>query len=219
MTLSIIQKITIAILPLLFAITLHEAAHGYIALLCGDKTAKLSGRLSLNPVNHLDIVGTLIVPIITLALGGILFGWAKPVPFYERNFKNPKRDVIFVALAGPLANLLMAVIWAGIARLTLTIAGSPQATGPLFAVNLMGQFGVMINLFIMLFNLLPIPPLDGSRILSALLSPRLAYRYERIAPYGIFILLGLIFMGALNYIIGIPYSFLQNMINSLFGLL
>jgi Zn-dependent protease len=219
MTLSIVQKITIAILPLLFAITLHEAAHGYMALLCGDKTAKLSGRLSLNPINHLDIVGTLIVPIISLALGGILFGWAKPVPVNERNLKNPKRDIILVALSGPTANLLMAFAWAAVTRLTLTLTGSPPTSGPFFALNLMGQFGIMINLFIMLFNLLPIPPLDGSRILSAILSPRLAYRYEKIAPYGIFILLALILVGALNYIIGVPYSFFQNMINSLFGLL
>jgi len=217
MELSIIQKITIAILPMLFAITLHEAAHGYAALLCGDKTAKYAGRLSLNPAKHLDLIGTIIVPILTLMLGGILFGWAKPVPFNTRHFKNPKRDIILVALAGPCANLLMACAWAAVARIALSI--DTTHTGVPFALGLMGHFGISINLFIMLFNLLPIPPLDGSKVLYCLLSPPLAYRYQQIAPYGLFILLALVFVGALNYLIGAPYSLLLSIINSIFGLL
>jgi hypothetical protein len=217
MELSIIQKITIAILPILFAITLHEAAHGYAALLCGDKTAKYAGRLSLNPGNHLDIIGTIVVPILTLALGGILFGWAKPVPFNVRNFKNPKRDTMLVALAGPFANLLMACAWAAVARIVLSLDTSHS--GFLFALGLMGHFGISINLFIMLFNLLPIPPLDGSKVVYCLLPKQLAYRYQQIAPYGLFILLALVFIGALNYLIGAPYSLLLSTINSIFGLL
>lgn len=218
MELSIIQKITIAILPILFAITLHEAAHGYAALLCGDKTAKFAGRLSLNPANHMDMIGTVIVPIATLLLGGILFGWAKPVPFNTGNFKNIKRDTIFVALAGPCANLLMACAWALVARIALSI-DTDTHTGIPFALGLMGHFGISINLFIMLFNLLPIPPLDGSTVVYCLLPPRLAYQYHQIAPYGMFILLALIFVGGLNYLIGVPYSLLLSLINSIFGLL
>ncbi len=216
MELSIIQKITVAILPILFAITCHEAAHGYAALLCGDKTAKFAGRLSLNPINHLDILGTLVMPIATLLLGGFLFGWAKPVPFNTRNFKNPKRDTIFVALAGPFANLLMAFAWAGVARLALSF--DTTHTGIPLALGLMGHFGISINLFIMLFNLLPIPPLDGSTVLSMLLPARLLYSYQKIAPYGTFILLALIFLGGLNYLIGVPYNALLSLINTSVGL-
>lgn len=217
MDLSLLQKIAIAILPILFAVTLHEAAHGYAALLCGDKTAKYTGRLSLNPTHHIDLIGTIVVPIITLMIGGILFGWAKPVPYEPRNFKNPKRDIIFVALAGPAANLVMAIIWAAISKLGINL-GANQGGVPL-ALSLMGQYGLMINLFIMLFNLIPIPPLDGSRVIATLLSGKIAYRYYQIAPYGFFILLALIIIGALNYIIGVPFMLLQNSINSLFGLL
>ena len=215
MELSLLQKITIAILPILFAITLHEAAHGYAALRCGDQTAKLSGRLSLNPLNHLDLVGSIVVPLLTLALGGILFGWAKPVPIDPRHFKNPKRDTILVSLAGPAANLLMAFFWAMIAKVAMNL-DAPQG-GAALALLLMGKFGISINLFIMLFNLLPIPPLDGSRILATLLTGRWAYEYYRIAPYGFFILLALIFLGALNMIIGVPYSMLSGMIQGIFG--
>jgi len=216
MELSIIQKITIAILPILFAITLHEAAHGYAALLCGDKTAQFSGRLSLNPMNHLDLLGTLVIPIATLLLGGILFGWAKPVPFNPRNFKNPKRDTLFVALAGSFANLLMAFAWAGLARVALSF--DTNHTGAPLALSLMGHFGISINLFIMLFNLLPIPPLDGSTVLYTLLPPRLAYSYQKIAPYGFFILLALVFVGGLNALIGPPYNLLLSIISSSVGL-
>ncbi|MCD6046546.1 MAG: peptidase [Gammaproteobacteria bacterium] len=215
MELTVIQKITIAIIPILFAITLHEAAHGFVASLCGDQTAKLSGRLSLNPIQHMDLMGTVIVPLLTLAAGGILFGWAKPVPIDERNLKHGRRDIIFVSLAGPAANLLMAFAWAAIAKLA-TYLGAAQGGAPL-ALLLMGHFGISINLFIMLFNLLPIPPLDGSRILAVFLKGRWAYQYYRIAPYSFFILLALILFNGLNFLI-IPYQFLFTMISFIFGL-
>jgi Zn-dependent protease len=215
MELTIIQKITIAIIPILFAITFHEAAHGYVASLCGDQTAKLSGRLSLNPMHHIDLVGTVIVPLLTLAVGGILFGWAKPVPIDERNLKHGKRDVVLVSLAGPAANLLMAFAWAAIAKLAIYL-GAAQGGAPL-ALLLMGQFGISINLFIMLFNLLPIPPLDGSRILAAFLKGQWAYQYYRIAPYSFFILLALILINGLSFLI-IPYQFLFTIISAIFGL-
>ena len=214
--LSIIQKITIAIIPIILAVTFHELAHGCVALWCGDPTGKLDGRLTLNPVKHIDPMGTIILPLITIAISPVLFGWAKPMPINERNFRNPKRDIILVSLAGCFANLVMAFAWGGFTALMNHL--DTAHNGPLFALALMGQYGISINIFIMLFNLIPIPPLDGSRVVAVLLKGRAAYQYYRIAPYGFWILLALIFVGALNLIIGIPYTMLTSLIYSLFGL-
>lgn len=195
---SFVQQLTIWALPVLFAITLHEVAHGWMALRFGDKTALMLGRLSLNPLNHLDLVGTVIVPAILLMFGGILFGWAKPVPVNWDNLRKPKRDMIFVALAGPFANLLMVFFWAGIAKLAFYLQGNESASTALY---MMGIAGININLLLMIFNLLPLPPLDGSKIVMGLLPNRLAWQYSRIEPYGFFILLLLLLSGALNYVL------------------
>ena len=164
---SLGQKIILWVIPLLFAITVHETAHGWIASKCGDPTAKLLGRLTLNPLKHIDPIGTIIVPAILFSLGGFIFGWAKPVPITWQNLKNPRRDMALVAAAGPLANLMMAFLWAGIAKIAMGFDNDP--------VIYMAQIGISINLVLMLLNLLPIPPLDGSRVVASFLSPTIRY--------------------------------------------
>ena len=172
-----IQRIIVWILPVVFAITGHEAAHGWMAKKCGDNTAYMLGRLTLNPLKHIDPLGTLILPGLLLLTGtGFVFGWAKPVPVNGRYFKKPLRDMALVAAAGPGANLLMAVAWALLARLGVMI-GVEAISMPLIY---MGVAGMSINTSLLLINLLPIPPLDGSRILTALLPYRLAAPYNQL---------------------------------------
>lgn len=210
------------IIPLIFAITLHEVAHGWVASKLGDKTALLMGRITLNPLKHIDLFGTLLLPTLMLLLTHFTFafGWAKPVPVNWKNLKNPRRDMAWVALAGPFTNLLMAFLWAAVAKLTL-LGMSPLTHSQNLFSNLCyqaGHFGLMINLILMVLNLIPIPPLDGSRIVSSLLSPKLAYSYEKIEPYGIWILLALLILGVLNRLLLYPVSYLALMISTLFGL-
>lgn len=218
---QIIQSIAGAILPLIFAITLHEAAHGWVASKCGDKTALMLGRVTLNPIKHIDLVGTLILPIVLLALGGFIFGWAKPVPVAWQNLRHPRRDMALVALAGPAANLGMAFLWALIAKgvvLYLTV-DSPlwiASTGQFLEAA--ASFGILINCVLLVLNLLPIPPLDGSRVISSLLPPRAAHGYERLEPFGIWILLGLLMLGILSYVLWPPIQLLMHWILDLFGL-
>lgn len=213
-----IQKVTIYILPLLFAITLHEAAHGYVAWLCGDHTAKLSGRLSLNPIKHIDPVGTILIPLVMIMLNtGFIFGWAKPVPVDARNMHHPRRDLALVALAGPLSNFLMALLWGFVASFGLS-ALTKGNTGLGVPLNAMGSAGVIINVFLGVLNLIPLPPLDGSRILSAILPPRVAYQFSQIEPYGLYILILLLYLGVLSSIMMPIVSFLLNIIANLFGL-
>jgi len=198
--LNLIQKISIFALPVIFAITLHEAAHGYAALRFGDRTAQMLGRITLNPIRHFDLMGTLIVPLTILVISkltggaGILFGWAKPVPVNFNNLRRPKQDMLWVAAAGPGANLLMALIWAGLIKIALSMPGSGFA----MPLALMGAAGIFINAVLMALNLIPLPPLDGGRIAVSLLPQRLAYPLAQIEPYGIFILLGLMFIGLLG---------------------
>jgi len=214
--LNAIQNFAIWVLPVLFAITVHEAAHGWIALKFGDKTAKMLGRLTLNPFKHIDMLGTVIVPIATFMLSGFVFGWAKPVPVTWQNLRNPKRDMIFVALAGPGANILMALFWALIAKLGVALySGMPT---PALALVYMGRAGILINLVLMVLNLIPIPPLDGSRVVSGLIPNRWSYHYNKLEPYGFFILLGLIFTGLLFRIMWLPVITLAKLINAAFGL-
>ena len=200
MELNLIQKISVFALPVVFAITLHEAAHGYAALKFGDRTAQRLGRISLNPLRHVDLVGTLIVPLVILLVsklsggGGILFGWAKPVPVNFGNLHRPKQDMFWVAAAGPGANLLMALIWAGMIKLAFLM---PE--GIRVPLALMGGAGVFINAVLMALNLIPLPPLDGGRIAVSLLPPRLAYTLARVEPYGIFVLIALMFLGVLGF--------------------
>lgn len=200
MELSLLQKIIIWALPVLFAITIHEVAHGYVASKLGDKTALILGRLTFNPLKHIDMIGTVLVPLVLLFLGGFIFGWAKPVPINPRNFKNPRRDMALVSIAGPLSNLIMAFIWAAIMKLGLMLMGMGTKAG--LPITLMGQAGIMINLVLMFLNLIPIPPLDGSRIVAAIIPMKWLYYYDRIEPYGFVILLLLIFTGVLGWIIG-----------------
>lgn len=209
---NIIQIIAVAALPVLFAITLHEAAHGYVARHFGDMTAYQQGRISLNPLRHIDPVGTVLLPLLTLVLGGILFGWAKPVPVNFSALRRPKQDMLWVAIAGPAANLVMALGWAFLAKLTWLFPGSYFAE-PLLA---MSQIGVKINVILMVLNLLPLPPLDGGRVAVSLLPHRQAWQLSRIEPYGLFILIGLAITPLLGWILTPPVVAVMNFINYLF---
>jgi Zn-dependent protease len=195
----IIQGIAIFSLPVILAITLHEAAHGYVAKKYGDLTAYAQGRVTLNPLRHIDPMGTVIVPLLLLAVSSpYLFGWAKPVPVNFGNLRHPKRDMLWVAAAGPGANLLMAFLWALVFKLGLAIPES-NFSEPML---LMGQAGILINVILLVLNLLPLPPLDGGRIAVSLLPQRIAYRFAQIEPYGFIILLALLFTGVLGAVIG-----------------
>jgi Zn-dependent protease len=216
MDLSVPQQVSVSILPILFAITLHEVAHGWVASFFGDQTARLSGRLTLNPIKHIDLVGTIIVPIAMFIFTGFIFGWAKPVPVDARNMRNPRWDMIVVSIAGPLSNLLMAFIWAGIAKGGLALATSaPFFSQPLF---LMGEVGILINVVFAVLNLLPIPPLDGGRVLMNLLPPRVGWQISRFEPYMFMILVLLIVTNILSHIILPPIYLLTQWITGLFSL-
>ncbi len=188
--LSTVQEFTVWILPVLFAITLHEVAHGWMAKWFGDQTAFMLGRLSLNPIKHIDPIGTILVPLVCFLAGGLIFGWAKPVPVNFRNLKNPRRDMAWVALAGPLANAMMMIGWAFVTKLAL-MGMNGESPEILFLVH-MGQAGILINALLMVLNLLPIPPLDGSRIFARFLPRSLAMHLDAIEPYGLIILFVLI---------------------------
>ena len=203
MELTLIQKIAVFALPVIFAITLHEAAHGYVARYFGDMTAALQGRITLNPLKHIDPVGTILVPLVILLtsklLGGgaILFGWAKPVPVNFGQLRRPKQDMLWVAAAGPGINFVMAVFWALMIQLG-HVLGSGFVSAPLM---LMGAAGVFINVILMSLNLIPLPPLDGGRIAVSLLPMKQAMQFARIEPYGLFILLALLFTGILGILL------------------
>ncbi len=211
---SLIQTITVYALPVLFGITLHEAAHGYVARMFGDPTAWQAGRISLNPVRHIDPIGTIVVPLVLLFStkllggGGLLFGWAKPVPVDWSRLRRPKRDMLWVALAGPGSNLLMAIIWAiGLRILAETGAGSAD-----FWVQMMIA-GIQVNLILMALNLVPLPPLDGGRIVFSLLPDRMAWQYSKIEPYGIVILIVLMLTGVLWVLLQPLLAFGQLIVN------
>jgi Zn-dependent protease len=215
--LTLIQRIVVWVLPVIFAITVHEVAHGWVAKKYGDNTASSLGRLTLNPIKHIDLFGTIILPGLLLMTGtGFIFGWAKPVPVDSRNFKKPLQDMAIVALAGPVANLVMAFSWALIARLGVTIgAGTEAISLPLIYT---GVAGISINLVLALINLLPIPPLDGSRILTGILPSRLAWQYNRLEPYGFYILLALLYFKVLNLLLQYPMFVAQKAFFSIAGL-
>jgi Zn-dependent protease len=194
--LNSIQMLAVIALPVLFAITVHEAAHGWMASRLGDGTAKMLGRVSLNPLKHVDPIGTLIVPVATFLLTGFLFGWAKPVPIDGRNLRNPRRDMALVALAGPGANLLMAVLWGLVVQVGLALWDTSQwVATPLVY---MGAAGVFINVILMALNLFPLLPLDGGRVLNALLPPAWSANFSRLEPYGLLILLAFLVTGLLG---------------------
>ena len=183
------QTLLIYIIPLLFAITLHEAAHGWVASKLGDHTARMMGRVTLNPIKHVDPVGTILVPLALLLMPGVgfIFGWAKPVPINFRALRSQKSGMIWVALAGPGANFLMAIGWLILAIISLKLE--------LFILYSMARVGIFLNILLAVFNLLPIPPLDGSRVISALLPGPLAYKYGQFEQYGFLILIGLMYIG------------------------
>jgi Zn-dependent protease len=197
--LTLIQKLAIFVLPLIFAITVHEAAHGWVAKHLGDKTAEMLGRLTLNPLKHIDPIDTIAVPLGLYLMTGFMFGWAKPVPVDWRNLNNPKRDMGFVALAGPAANLLMALIWAIVAYLGAMVVSSFNFLLPLI---FMGVAGVLINSVLMALNLLPILPLDGGRILYSLLPAKQAQIYSRTESFGLIVVILLLATGMLSAILG-----------------
>lgn len=198
---TLVQQICIWALPVLLAITLHEAAHAYVANLLGDTTAKMFGRLSLNPIRHIDPFGTLLLPMVVglLTSFNLVLGYAKPVPVNENQLRKPRRDMIFVTLAGPCANFLMALLWAGGFKIATLL--HPETSTPALFLLFTSRAGMIINLVLAFLNLIPIPPLDGSRVVASLLPIKQALIFEKIEPYGFFILLILVFTGVLSYIL------------------
>lgn len=216
---SLVQTLAIWALPVLLAITVHEAAHGYMARSLGDSTAAMLGRLTLNPFKHIDPVGTLAVPALLLIVSSLtpgppfVFGWAKPVPVNMRNLRRPQRDMALVAVAGPAANLVMAIGWALLVKLGLSLDHAYST-----AMVYMGMAGIAINVLLLVLNMLPLPPLDGGRVVAGFMSPRTAYYFERIEPYGLLILLVLLFTGILGTILGPMYTFVMDVIGLGVGL-
>ncbi|HEY8605512.1 MAG TPA: site-2 protease family protein [Noviherbaspirillum sp.] len=192
---ELIQTVAVYALPVLFAITLHEAAHAYAARYLGDSTAYMQGRMSLNPIKHVDPIGTILIPILLYVStsGNFLFGYAKPVPVEYGNLRKPKRDMAWVALAGPFANFVMALLWMLFA-IMLAIFDIDET----FFLR-MAQAGVLTNLVVFAFNLFPLPPLDGGRVVTSLLPHRLAWKFARIEPYGFFIVLALVLLKVLYF--------------------
>jgi Zn-dependent protease len=217
--LNLVQTIAVYAVPVIFAITLHEAAHGYVAKRFGDLTAYAQGRVSLNPVRHIDPFGTVILPLILLAVSklsggpGILFGWAKPVPVNFSNLRHPKRDMLWVAAAGPVSNFVMALFWALMVKIGIATSGSYFS----LPLAMMGAAGVFVNVIIMVLNLMPLPPLDGGRILVSLLPHRLAYGVARIEPYGFLILILLLFTGVLGYVLWPVIGLIMALVAGAFG--
>jgi len=213
MELTIIQKITAYALPIIFAITVHEAAHGYVAKYFGDMTAFFQNRITLNPIKHIDLVGTILIPgLLFISSAGFIFGWAKPVPVIFSNLRNPKKDMLWVALAGPAANLLMAIFW--------TIIFSKQHFFPQNAQNflsVMSLAGIQINIVLMVLNLLPIPPLDGGRVAVSLLPYPLSNKLAGLERYGFFIILFMLISGILGAILSPLISTSQKIIFGIFA--
>lgn len=213
---ALIQMIAVAALPVIFAITLHEAAHGYAARHFGDNTAWMQGRISLNPLRHIDLMGTIIIPLAILLFSGgnFLFGYAKPVPVDFGRLRHPKRDMLWVAAAGPLSNLAMALAWALLLKLAWLMPGNAY-TVPLTE---MSKIGIGINCVLMVLNLLPLPPLDGGRIAVSLLPHALAWRFAKLERWGFPILLLLMFTGILGAIMSPLVAGLARSIKTIFGL-
>jgi len=216
--LALPQLISVLVLPVLFAIIVHEVAHGWVAKYLGDPTAERLGRLTLNPIKHIDPIGTVLVPALLILLRtGFVFGWAKPVPVTWENLRHPKRDMAIVAAAGPVSNLLMAIGWALLARLGGALATSQPAIGE--PLVYMGLGGILANVLLMVFNLLPLPPLDGGRVAVGLLPGPWAWQLSRVEPYGFFILIGLMITGLLGYLIWPAAELVAKTIGLLTGLI
>lgn len=214
--LTLLQKIAVSVLPILFAVVLHEVAHGWTARYCGDNTAWQQGRLSLNPLSHIDPVGTVLVPLLLLVTVGFIFGWAKPVPINWANLRHPRRDIVLVAAAGPMANLLMAIFWAMMLKLSLVLPVETEWV--VRPVQYMAQIGILVNVILMMFNLLPLPPLDGGRIAVNLLPHPWGLYLARVEPFGFFIILILLATGYLSKLIWPGIQSVIYLILRLFGL-
>lgn len=216
---NLAQKIIIWIVPVFSAIIMHEVAHGYVASLLGDKTALILGRLTLNPIKHIHLFGSIILPLICLLLNSFIIGWANPVPINPNNFKNYKLGTAIVALAGPASNLIMSLAWALLTKILITLINNHYLTlsYPIkYFLIQMGLAGISINLFLMILNLLPIPPLDGSRILNVILPNSLANLYNYLEDYGLIILI--LFMYANNEIINTPFILAKKIILTIFAI-
>lgn len=211
---QLIQTIALSAIPVLFAITLHEASHGYVARYFGDLTAYQQGRISLNPARHIDPVGTILLPLLTLWMGGIMFGWAKPVPVNFGNLRHPKKDMLWVALAGPASNIFMAFCWAILIKIALAFPEN-YYSAPLTE---MAVIGIKINVVLAALNLLPLPPLDGGRIAVSLLPHRQAYQLAKIEPYGMFILIFLALTSVLWWVLSPLMNVMYDVIRLIFGL-
>jgi Zn-dependent protease len=209
-----IQTVALGAIPVLFAITMHEAAHGYVARHFGDMTAYQAGRISLNPLHHIDPFGTILLPLLTFAMGGILFGWAKPVPVNFAALRHPKQDMLWVAVAGPASNLAMALGWAFLYKIGLMFPEN-YFSDPLLG---MSMIGININVVLMVLNLLPLPPLDGGRVAVSLLPRRQAFQLAKIEPYGMFILIFLAVTPVLRFILIPPIELMLKFLSSLFGI-
>lgn len=194
-----IQLLSAAVIPVLFGIALHEAAHGWMARQFGDRTAELLGRITANPIKHIDPVGTVVVPLVLAFLSLPPFGWAKPVPVNARNLRNPKRDMLLVAAAGPASNLVMALFWVLVLalalRLPVTLPGVRQ-----FLLS-MAQIGITFNILLAIFNLIPIPPLDGGRVLRGMVPEALGRKLDALEPYGLILVMGLLALGVLGRLV------------------
>jgi len=210
MELTVVQKIAAYALPILFAITVHEAAHGYAAKFFGDLTAERMGRITLNPFKHIDPIGTILLPALSIMLGGVLFGWAKPVPVNFGQLRRPKQDMLWVALAGPASNFVMAIFWG---LLLARVALFPESAQVFLAQ--MSVAGVQINLVLLVLNLFPLPPLDGGRIAVSLLPMKAAIKFAQIERYGMLILIALLFTGVLGVLLTPVLRFFQQLLTVL----